>query len=305
VFRSARLRPRILALDLLAGMQASDLLPEVHRLFTHKSWPLRAAAYDFCRVVRSLDSVSPLIERLDAEKGRLREDCLDALKAITSYRLFDSARWRSWWKESRPTFVMPTLAQVSPPKRQGRAPSTVSSFFDIPLVSTRVAFVIDISGSMSAGMATVSSSGKVSRTRIDAAKRQLTRVVGELQTTSLFNVVYFETKVQAFAKAARKATRSTKAEALGFVQRLRATGGTNIHDALELAFADDDIDTIYLLSDGSPSAGKITDATQLADAVASWNKVRRIRIHTIAIGSQSKLMERLAADSGGVHSHVR
>ena len=42
----------------------------------------------------------------------------------------------------------------------------------------------------------------------------------------------------------------------------------------------------------------------LAAEVARWNQTRRIRIHTISIGSKSNFMERLAKDSGGVHAHV-
>jgi HEAT repeat protein len=307
VMRGSDVSQRVLAMDLLAEMQASDLLPEIHKNFTHKACTVRAAAFDFCRVVRSLDSVSPLIERVDIEKGRLREDCLDALKAITSYRLPSGDRWRGWWSSSRATFKMPTLEQALPKRKSRSGAATVSSFFDIPLVSSKVVFVVDTSGSMSAEVGTISTggtAGKDANTRMKEAKRQLARVESDLPKTAVFNVIHFESNVHPFRKTSAKASKKTKAAALKFVDRLEPSGATNIHDAMELAFRDQGIDTIYLLSDGSPSAGKITDANALASEVARWNQTRRIRIHTISIGSKSKFMERLAKESGGVHSHV-
>ena len=69
----------------------------------------------------------------------------------------------------------------------------------------------------------------------------------------------------------------------------RAAGGTNVYDALAAAFDDDRIDTIYLLTDGDPSAGEIVDAGTLREEVARWNSIRGIRIHCIAVGKDSPL----------------
>lgn len=68
---------------------------------------------------------------------------------------------------------------------------------------------------------------------------------------------------------------------------------------MELAFTDPEVDTIYLLTDGYPSVGTIVDGNQLADEVRRWNRLRGIRIHTIALGGKSDFLERLAKDSGG------
>ena len=86
---------------------------------------------------------------------------------------------------------------------------------------------------------------------------------------------------------------------------MRSKGPTNVHDALAAAFADQEIDTIFLLTDGRPSVGPIVDPSQLADEVERWNFSRSIRIHTIAIGAKSDFLARLAKDSGGQHSVAR
>jgi hypothetical protein len=111
--------------------------------------------------------------------------------------------------------------------------------------------------------------------------------------------------VKNILKKLTAANPKTKKKALGAVKGLTPTGSTNIHDALEAAFADQEVDTIYLLSDGYPSAGKIRDPNLLADAVARWNRSRRIRIHTIAVGSTSPMLQRLSSESGARHVLVK
>jgi Mg-chelatase subunit ChlD len=105
-------------------------------------------------------------------------------------------------------------------------------------------------------------------------------------------------KLQTLGKKQRK-------QAESFVKALYGKGPTNVHDALEAAFADRDVDTIFLLTDGQPSTGPIVDREALADEVRRWNADRGIRIHTIAIGQKSELLARLAKDSGGEHSVSR
>jgi Mg-chelatase subunit ChlD len=92
--------------------------------------------------------------------------------------------------------------------------------------------------------------------------------------------------------------------AIAFVDKQIAAGSTNVYDALAAAFDDDRIDTIYLLTDGDPSVGEITDVGTLREEVARWNSVRGIRIHCIAVGKDSGLLKGLAEDSGGKYVRV-
>jgi predicted protein tyrosine phosphatase len=89
------------------------------------------------------------------------------------------------------------------------------------------------------------------------------------------------------------------------VRRFDMVGSTNIFDALEKAFTDQDVDTIYLLTDGEPSAGRIKDVESILDEIRRWNRTRQIVIHCIAIGIDSNLCKRLAAENGGSYRYVR
>ena len=61
------------------------------------------------------------------------------------------------------------------------------------------------------------------------------------------------------------------------------------------------LDTVYFLSDGIPTVGKLTDTNEILKEVRKHNEVYRIVIHTIAIGDfQKDFLEQLAAENGGV-----
>ena len=85
------------------------------------------------------------------------------------------------------------------------------------------------------------------------------------------------------------------------VEKLGPFGGTNLYGALRDAFADPDVDTIFVMSDGEPSVGDVVDPLMIRENVAAWNEHRGIVLNTIAIGGQFQILEWLAEDSGGTH----
>ncbi|MEC9046688.1 MAG: HEAT repeat domain-containing protein [Planctomycetota bacterium] len=61
------------------------------------------------------------------------------------------------------------------------------------------------------------------------------------------------------------------------------------------------LDTIYFLSDGRPSVGKLIDPIEILAAVRKQNELFRVVIHAIAIGDfQKGFLEQLAWENGGV-----
>lgn len=101
-------------------------------------------------------------------------------------------------------------------------------------------------------------------------------------------------------------------EAIKYVDGQSSGGGTNIHDSLERCFemagkgvtdpaADIDLDTIFFLTDGTPTQGKVTDPEKILEKVREWNKLGRIRVHTIGVGTEQNvdLLRRLARENGG------
>jgi hypothetical protein len=101
------------------------------------------------------------------------------------------------------------------------------------------------------------------------------------------------------AEKQKKADELLRGKAKDFVTRLAAQSGTNIYDALELAFQDPSVDTIFFLSDGIPSTGAETDPAAIREAVRRWNESRRLKINCVAVGTELPLLKWLAQDSGG------
>lgn len=264
-----------------------------------KSWESRAAAIRYLTRFRSLDAIPPLMARADKETGRLADELNECLFVHTGTRVWKRSEWEAWWQRNRTGHQLPPEAAVRTVAKAGTGGGTVA-YFGIPLVSTHVAFLIDVSGSMSANIGT-----DKKRTRLDEAKRQLRSAIEKLDSEREFNVIVYESGVHPYWDGIRKAKGKDKEDAMDRTAKLAIRGGTNICDALERAFADPAVDTIYLLTDGQPSAGRITDVQELADEVRRWNYRRQIVIHCIALGEDSVLLKRLSKESGGSYVFVR
>jgi Mg-chelatase subunit ChlD len=62
-----------------------------------------------------------------------------------------------------------------------------------------------------------------------------------------------------------------------------------------------DIDTIFFLSDGRPTVGEFVDPEDILREIRAANELRKIVIHTIAIGEfQKDFMRKMAEQNGGV-----
>ncbi len=221
-----------------------------------------------------------------------------ALFVHTGTRYWKRKDWETWWTAHKVGFVLPHPDTVRGGSGSGGGQTV--SYYDIPLVSSRVAFLIDHSGSMTARIGT-----DKKFTRLDAAKEQLTRVLQALPKNYSCNLIVYDTAVQAVWETMRSVDGDNREELLSRVKALAPGGGTNIFDALEKAFQDPGVDTIYLLTDGEPSAGRLVAVDDIVDEVRRWNRQRQIVIHCIGLGIDSQLLKRLAQESGGSYKYVQ
>ena len=62
-------------------------------------------------------------------------------------------------------------------------------------------------------------------------------------------------------------------------------------------------DTIFFLTDGSPTSGKTTDTAEILAEVERWNKAKRIKVHCVGIGPHNSVfLQRLASQTGGEYT---
>jgi hypothetical protein len=211
-----------------------------------------------------------------------------------------------------------------------------TTYHGIETPSRRIMFVIDVSGSMEnlvVEKERFEDGGYPSMLRIDICKTELVRTIEALEDYVDYNVIAYATGVKQWKKDLVKANVINKSSAVDWVRRLEAIGGaskedlaqagltnsaaldqgkTNTFGALSAALGaggrgtkdkayECDIDTIFFLSDGRPTVGLYVDPNDVLREVKELNKLRKVVIHTIAIGEfQKDFMKTLAEDNGGV-----
>ncbi len=209
-------------------------------------------------------------------------------------------------------------------------------YHGIETPSRSILFVIDVSGSMESLVIEkdrFADGNYPSMSRIDIVKTELARTIDRLEPTVNFNIISFATDVKFWKPRLQPANPGTKAAAVEWAHHLEAIGGASKDDlaraglvassggdggqtntwgaltsALGVASAsllDKDyavpVDTVFFLSDGRPSTGTYVDTDDILRELKKVNELRKVVIHTIAIGEfQKDFMKNLADQNGGI-----
>jgi len=285
------------------GMEVFDLLDES---LAHPNWSTRLAAARALASLRTPEAVGAIIGRLEHEEGLQLTRFLDLLFRLTG-QPFDRnlSAWQAWWEREGEGFEVISEAEYQRRLEEEEARRlkqvTTTQFFGIQIESERVIFIIDVSGSMSE-LTAPRYAGEKGEPRIEVAKRELIAAIEALEPGTLFNVIIFSGGVGYWLDGdISESDGVSREEAKEFVERLGTGGGTNLYGALEAAFEDPDVDTIFVLSDGEPSVGDVIDPKAIRRHVALWNQNRGIVIHSIAVGGSLQVLEWIAEDSGGTY----
>ncbi|MEO6711747.1 MAG: hypothetical protein ABI054_06880, partial [Planctomycetota bacterium] len=219
-------------------------------------------------------------------------------------------------------------------KYKPSGPTTTYHGIDTP--SRSILFVIDVSGSMENLVVEKErflDGGYPSMMRIDIVKTELARTIDRLEPYVKFNILKFGTEVVPWKKELVPANALNKTAGRKWAMALEPLGGSSkedlatvgltgsanleagktntfgaLSDALGLAgrgMKDKDyevaVDTVFFLSDGRPSHGLYVDPEDILREIRSANQLRKVVLHTIAIGEfQKDFMKRLAEENGGV-----
>ncbi len=212
-----------------------------------------------------------------------------------------------------------------------------ASFHGVETPSRAILFVIDVSGSMEdlvVEKERFEGGHYPSWARMDIVKTELANTIESLESYVEFGIISFATETDRWKKKLVPANVINKESALDYVRRLEPLGGnskidlaevglggsanlgagkTNTYGALSLALGLEDekgkpndeylgdVDTIFFLSDGRPTHGKYIEQKEILERVTEANSIRKIALHTIAIGNFDKVfMSSLAKLNGGV-----
>ncbi len=316
--------------DRSAGWAVSQLRSKTDLIFRN--------ALD-CSLKRKLKAAIPvLIELLDdvSKKNRMRRmEIEDGLYELTAQQFEFTEDWSKWWDTAGDSFD-PKKAHAEGEGKTGvlkrKRDKDNPEFFGVEIVSNKVMFVVDKSGSMQywdkgGGEEGSSRSDEFSegRRRINRVKQQLAAAIRKLSKGSQFNVVAFSDRIIVLnPKGLVPATGKWKKKGVDFAKGLSANGTTHTDDALAKAFEDKKIDTIVLLTDGQPvkqNAGNLIP--QILEDTRRRNKLRKIKIFTFGFdgaplappGQQdppagdytplTEFLKKLAGDNYGKYTSIR
>lgn len=286
----------------LGELGTIDAMTALHALLDDESYPVRAEALIAVAAARNLSSIPALISRLERTVGIEQDRTTHELRLLTAEDFGTRAkRWAKWWTDNGANFAMPTLSDATKADSQRtdrRANNqTQTAFFGLQVTSDRVAFVIDLSGSMNGKT-------KSGKTRLEVLKEQLDQFLAVYPSGQLFNLIFFGKKASKWRPELTLMNDKIRATARTHVRSLKAPGATAIYDGIQAAFEDPRVDTIYLLTDGGPSGGTIDDIDEIIAEVRRWNSLRHIIIHSVSVGRDARLLRSLSADSHGDYTRA-
>ncbi|MEZ5966952.1 MAG: HEAT repeat domain-containing protein [Planctomycetota bacterium] len=304
-------------------------------LLNDKVWQVRAAAREALVGLRSKSSIPVLIDGLDAELKRTKDPWSldvrlhDALERMTGVEMPPGKvdGWRDFWRKEGRAFEYVRAQDKRQAQLVARAQENARyrSFFKLSLDSDRVLFVVDLSGSMREPVSSKdTAAGNATATKHKLVMDELKKIVMAIPDGGGFNLVAFSDRVQIWRASEMgkpmlvKIDDRARDELLGtFLDSLQPNGPTNLYAALDAAldfagsgvsdkYYDVGFDTMYVLSDGAPSYGEVTDRDEILKRVRETNALRRITINCVTFGdkNETEFLAKLAEENGGRHVHI-
>ncbi len=166
---------------------------------------------------------------------------------------------------------------------------------DKKIIPKDICFVVDTSGSMSGD-------------KHKQVQSALKFCVNNLESEDRFNIISFATEPKLYEKKLVEASKDSVAEALKYIEQMRAIGGTNINEALykalKMEYRKDNPAFIVFLTDGMPTVD-ITDPAEILKNVKKEND-KKVKIFCFGAGTDlnTTLLDKLAIENNGVIEYV-
>ncbi|MBU0754229.1 MAG: HEAT repeat domain-containing protein, partial [Planctomycetes bacterium] len=228
--------------------QASGFLSLISRHLNDPQWTVQETILSMMEQFRNRESIPILLDFLEevtSKPGEYRERILQrvttVLRSLTGAPIdeTDPEPWNEWWERNKDGF---RLSDAPSPILRGFQ-LTGPAFFNIPVNSDCVYFILDISGSMRAPLLSQQNS-EDPESKLDRARRELVKTLTALSPDAFFNIILFNETVQRFSDKPVKATEKAKRKAEQFFQEAHADEGTNIFDSLNSALQIKSMDLI-------------------------------------------------------------
>lgn len=278
------LRPKAAeTLGYLGGDEAVKVLAPL--ALVKKPWQVALGAARGLGAARVPAAVEPLIACLKRARGRVGHEASKSLERITGQPFGLNWRmWEFWWERHRTGYRVPDEIEVK--WTEPKAARDRYHFYGVEIRSEAIVFLIDTSGSMNGE-------------RIAKLRRELQTVIRSMPAAARFNLITFDSSVRKWQRTLTQAKPARKKSALKFVNRLVASGLTNLWGALQAGMGDNSVDTLVILSDGEPTTGKIQNMNVIRKTFLEMNRKRMIMLNAILLNHRSRHLKAMALLSGG------
>jgi HEAT repeat protein len=330
---------RIAAMDALGlfGADAADTIPGWESNLMHSTWQVKVATCDAFRAIGSTKAMDMLIGRLDSEGGRVQDEIQTALQKLSGQnREMTREEWNTWWQHTRKYGELDKKMKEELEK-EGKDPApaqggnTVArqtpkrpTYYGIKVYARTLGYVLDISDSMKVGFKLSPEwEAKLGRkyageTKIDVAKEEIEYSIRDMDPRTRLNLYFFNTYVRAW-QSSPVAAGTMGENAIQAVKNIDCKLQTNYYDALRMVLGLDDgqdpwrvafcdtPDTLFFLTDGSPTDGEITKTDELRTWFTEQNRFARLKVHIITMGHMGvelDFLPQFAAENGGEFIHL-
>ena len=316
---------RACAVDIFGDTRDPEVVRVLVPLLTDPFLEVQVSAVQALRKIGGRDVVEALIKAVKKSEGRVLDDISDTLLWLTGKDFGPNPiSWKAWWDQQGDSAEIKGITREEFEKiRAESADRTTGTYYGLRVISRFVTFIVDVSGSMEepyfvdslklpggrikrgTDVGEEPGSGRKKRekiAKIEVARRELLRVIDGIPNGTQFNIIAFESTFTLWRPALVEMGDAIRHDAMDHVRGLTPRGMTNIYDTLMSALDDPEVNTIYFLSDGAPTMGKIMDTEGILEQVRARNAERKVKIHTIGFHldpAASILMRRLAQENHG------
>ena len=281
-------RTRVARAEAVAGFAAAA---------TDPSWRIRAQCVDDALTLREAPAIDALVALVGDRTTRVAAAAHRALQQLTGKEIGrDPELWAAWWLANKASWKPPQgdldRDAADDPKR------TTARYHGLEVATDAAVFVADLSGSMKTPL----NAGET-RTRWDVAADELRRTLVALPDSFVADVVLFNGAVRSALDRPQKLVPVAREKTEAFIAAAAPRGGGDLLGGVLAALAQDEIDTVFLLSDGAPTLGDVVDTARIRAAIRQRNRTRKCVIESIGFGAsraaERAFLEGVARDSGG------
>jgi HEAT repeat protein len=288
---------RCAALVALANLRCPEAFGAGVSLSSDPDPRVRMAAAECLDSVGTRVAMLALIARLGEEtRLRVRWRIVDLLQRASGLKhRLDPRPWKLWAEALPENGVLRRMEPARKGTREDPQATKSGGFAGLPIVSDRVAFLFDFSGSMWTAL----DDGRLPK---DIVADKLRAALETLPESTEFNLIPFTNEPIPWAEELRPAKKAEVQRALAFFDGCQQRGRGNFYDAALLAMADPKVDTLVVLTDGVPTGGFHSDMDLIVPLLAERTRYRKLVVDSILVdapyGTQRR-WEDLARRTGG------